>query len=252
MNNTIKLERPDPSAPVPAKPFPAVLPAIGWVILFLLLQLVAGLAAVAHAAGGFEPNAMVKAAQDLNLIALPTIWSLVLSELFLLGLLWLYLGRKGRFEAIQLNKWSDLSLVNTIILAVALIGLGLGFNWVYGEYIVPDVEMQEQLRRLFAAIPETLPNQILLFAAVALIAPLVEELLFRGLLQKSLSHHMPVWGAIAISAIIFGVMHMDLYAMPPLILMGAIFGVIYHLTGSLRVTILLHVLNNAAAVTLGG
>jgi membrane protease YdiL (CAAX protease family) len=254
MSNTVKLERPDPSVPVPEKAFPSILPAIGWVALFLLLQIIGGIAAVAIAVimngdPNLDPAAIM---QDYDLIALPMIWSIIIAELFLLGLFWLYLGRKGRARAIQLDKWSNLSLVNTVLLAVALIGAGLAFNWAYSEYIVPDIEVQAELRKLFAAIPETLPNQILLFAAVAVIAPLVEELLFRGLLQKSLSHRLPIWAAIAISALIFGVMHMDLYAMPPLILMGAIFGVIYHLTGSLRVTILLHMVNNAAAVTIGG
>jgi membrane protease YdiL (CAAX protease family) len=169
----------------------------------------------------------------------------------LLGLLWFYLSRKGRAEAIHLTKWSDLSLVKTFALAIALIGAGLAFNWAYSEYVVPNVEVQEELRKLFEAIPKTLTNQILLFAAVAVIAPLLEELLFRGLLQKSISHYLPVWAAIAISALIFGVMHMDFYAMPPLVMMGVIFGVLYHITGSLRVTILLHMINNAAALTLG-
>ena len=84
-----------------------------------------------------------------------------------------------------------------------------------------------------------------------MVAPLLEEILFRGLLQNSLSKQLPAWAAIALSAVIFGAMHMDYYAMPPLVLMGAIFGVIYHLTGSLRITILLHMINNAAALLLG-
>ena len=49
---------------------------------------------------------------------------------------------------------------------------------------------------------------------------------------------------------IFGAVHMDYYAMPVLAMMGVVFGVLYHLTGSLRVTILAHVINNAAALTL--
>jgi membrane protease YdiL (CAAX protease family) len=250
MSNTVTLER--PAAPPPAvKPFPGVWPSIGWVALFMVFQLIAGvgalMVAIAMDKSGRDPMVI---AQDMASFALPMIWGLVIVELILLGLLWLYLRKDGRMSAIQLDKWSDLSLAKTVLIAVALIGAGLAFNWAYSEYVVPDIKVQEDLRRLFAAIPSTLPNQILLFVAVAIIAPLLEELLFRGLLQKSLSHKLPIWAAIAISALVFGVMHMDFYAMPPLIMMGAIFGVIYHLTGSLRVTILLHLINNAAALTL--
>jgi membrane protease YdiL (CAAX protease family) len=235
-----------------AKPFPGIWPSIGWVVLFILLQVLAGVIAITIAVmtdgSGRE---MMELMQDLTVVALPTIWSLVVSSLLMLGLLWLYLRKGDRVSAIRLDRWSLMSLPKTIGLAAVLIGAGLGFNYGYGEYLVPNIEVQEELRKLFAAIPDTIPNSILLFAAVAVIAPLLEELLFRGLLQNSLAHKLPIWAAIALSALVFGAMHMDLYAMPPLVLMGAIFGVIYHLTGSLRVTIALHMINNAAALALG-
>jgi uncharacterized protein len=239
----------------PAKPFPRIWPAIGWVVLFIVLQLVAGVVAVSAA---MIPDLIAKGAAadaatmqpDLAAIALPMIISLVIAEIFLLFLLWLYLRKGERVAAIQLDKWSDLSLGKTILLAVGLIGLGFAFNYAYGAYVVPDVVVQEELRKFFAAIPGTVPNTILLFVTIAVIAPLVEELLFRGLLQKSLSHKLPIWAAIAISALVFGAMHGDFYAMPPLVIMGVVFGVIYHLTGSLRVNIALHMINNAAALLL--
>lgn len=251
MNETVNIEQPETSKPAVGKPFPGVWPSIGWVVAFMVFQLIAGVgalvAAIAMDKSGRDPAAIM---QDLSSFALPMIWGLVIVEIILLLLLWLYLRKDGRIAAIALDRWSDVSFMRTVLIAVVLIGAGLAFNWGYSEYVVPDIKVQEDLRKLFAAIPETLPNQILLFVAVALIAPLIEELLFRGLLQKSLSHKMPVWAAIAISALIFGAMHMDPYAMPPLVMMGAIFGVIYHLTGSLRVTILLHMINNAAALAL--
>jgi uncharacterized protein len=250
MNDTITLQRGE-TTPAAAKLFPGILASFGWVALFLILQVVAGVGALAAAiamdGSGRDPMAV---AQDLTAFALPMIWALVIVELFLLALLWLYLRKPERMAAIELDRWSQLPLLRTILIAVAMIGAGLTFNWAYSTYVVPDIAVQEELRKLFAAIPQTAMNNALLFAAVALIAPLLEELLFRGLLQKSLSHKMPVWAAIAISALVFGVMHMDFYAMPPLVMMGAIFGLIYHLTGSLRVTILLHMINNAAALTL--
>lgn len=250
MNQTVTLERPE-AAPPALKAFPSILPSFGWVALFLFLQLVAGVAALTAAiamdSSGRDP---MMVAQDMKVFALPMIWSLVVTEIFLLLLLWLYLRKGDRAGAIGLDRWSQLPLLRTVLIAVALIAGGLAFNWAYSEYVVPDIAVQEELRKLFAAIPDTPANTVLLFAAVAVIAPLLEELLFRGLLQKSLSHKMPIWAAIAISALVFGVMHMDFYAMPVLVMMGAIFGVIYHLTGSLRVTILLHMINNAAALAL--
>ena len=252
MNDTVTLERPASPEQAPTKLFPGIWPSIGWIASFLLLQVLAGVAALAYAvatdAGQREPMAVMT---DLTAFAVPMIWALVISELFLLALLWLYLRKGDRISAVHLNRWSELSLTNTVGIAVVLIGAGLAFNWAYGEYIVPNIEVQAELRRLFAAIPDTALNAVLLFVTIAVVAPLLEEVLFRGLLQNGLSKRLPVWAAIALSALVFGAMHMDLYAMPPLVLMGAIFGVIYHLTGSLRVTIVLHMINNAAALALG-
>jgi membrane protease YdiL (CAAX protease family) len=251
MSNTVTLERPAEHEPEVAKLFPGILPSIGWVAAFLLLQVVAGVAALGYALavdGGARPPLVVM--QDLSAFALPMIWALVITEIFLLGLLWLYIRKGDRMTAVHLDRWSKMPLILTIGIAAILIGTGLAFNWAYGEYIVPNIEVQAELRRLFAAIPDTLPNAILLFVTIAVVAPLLEEILFRGLLQNALSKRVPVWAAIGLSAVIFGAMHMDFYAMPPLVLMGAIFGVIYHLTGSLRVTIALHMINNAAALAL--
>jgi uncharacterized protein len=252
MSDTVILERPESLDPATQKMFPGVWPSIGWIASFLALQVVAGIAALTYAVvadgGARAPTAVM---QDLNAFALPMIWAVVISELFLLALLWLYLRKSDRLSAVHLNLWSKMSWYVTVSIAVVLIGAGLAFNWAYGAYVVPDVEVQAELRRLFAAIPDTFVNSVLLFVTIAMVAPLLEEILFRGLLQNALSKRLPVWAAIALSALVFGAMHMDFYAMPPLVLMGAIFGVIYHLTGSLRVTILLHMINNAAALALG-
>jgi membrane protease YdiL (CAAX protease family) len=110
--------------------------------------------------------------------------------------------------------------------------------------------MQQQLRKLFAALPDTIPNQIMLVTAIVLIAPLLEELLFRGLLQNALHRHLPTWAAILGAAAIFGAVHMDLHAFPALMAMGAVFGLLYYKTGSLRVTIIAHMANNGAALLL--
>jgi membrane protease YdiL (CAAX protease family) len=71
-----------------------------------------------------------------------------------------------------------------------------------------------------------------------------------GLLQNALARHLPVWAAILGAAAIFGAVHMDLHAFPALMAMGAVFGLLYHKTGSLRVTIIAHMANNGAALLL--
>ncbi len=239
------------------RPFPSIWVAIVAIVIYFVMQLLAGviaggIAIAQNATGDLTPDQIAALAMDMKIMALPTIWSLVASSVITLGGLWYYLSREGRANSIWLDRWSQMSLHSTLIWAVGLVGTGLLFNYAYETYAVPNVKMQEQLRALFAAIPDTTGNNILLFVAAAILAPVLEEILFRGLLQKSLANLMPLWAAIFISALVFAAMHLDFYAMPGLFVLGAIFGYLYHKTGSLRTNIVLHMVNNAAALAFGG
>jgi membrane protease YdiL (CAAX protease family) len=235
----------------PPRPFPGLWSSIGWVVLFFALQIIVGVATFAVAiAIDDSGRSLTDLSSDLTFLALPTIWGLVFASLIMVGLLWLYLRKHDRVAAIKLDRWSQISPGKTIGLAVLVIGAGLIFNYAYATYIVPDVEIQAMLNQLLKAIPDTMPNNVLLFVAIAVIAPVLEEVLFRGLLQNSLANRMPTWAAIAIASAVFGVAHLDFNAFPPLMAMGIAFGYLYHKTGSLLVNIAMHMVNNAAAMLL--
>ena len=232
--------------------FPSIWVSAIWIILFFVAQLIFGLLAVLVAVVlADDMEHALSQIGDLKYIALPTIWGLVASNAAISLGLWSYLSRNDRFAKIGFNRWSRIGLVKTLALAIAVIAGGLAFNYIYSEYIFKGVEMQKELKELFAAIPKTIPNNILLFLAVAIFAPLLEEFLFRGLLQNSLMPMMPAAAAILISAAIFAGVHMDKMAFAPIFVLGAAFGYLYHVTGSLRVCILMHMINNGAALAVG-
>lgn len=77
-----------------------------------------------------------------------------------------------------------------------------------------------------------------------IIAPLVEELLFRGCIFGDLKEIMPVWGAILLSAVFFGVYHGNLQQGIYAFLCGVILAVIYQLTDSFWMPVLFHALAN--------
>lgn len=84
-----------------------------------------------------------------------------------------------------------------------------------------------------------------------LVAPLVEELLFRGFLLPPLARRLGGRAGVAVSATLFGMMHFsDPQAVPPLIIMGAMLGALRLASGSLWPALLLHVGNNAVAFVL--
>lgn len=89
------------------------------------------------------------------------------------------------------------------------------------------------------------------YVVIAVFPALVEELLFRGVMQRlfiraSKSVHWGIW----LSAIVFSAIHMQFYGFLPRLLLGALFGYIVHHSASLWIGILLHFMNNAFALYL--
>ncbi len=86
------------------------------------------------------------------------------------------------------------------------------------------------------------------FLTIALLAPVLEELLFRGAIEgRLLQRWTNPWAGIMVSSLIFGVIHMNPAQIPFAFLMGLVFGWLYYRTGSLLPGIVGHVLNNSIA-----
>lgn len=77
-----------------------------------------------------------------------------------------------------------------------------------------------------------------------LLAPLFEELYFRGLLFPLLARRFGGWGAALFSSFIFAAIHGHLPSFAPLFLLAMALATAYTLTGSLGVAIAMHALFN--------
>jgi membrane protease YdiL (CAAX protease family) len=90
---------------------------------------------------------------------------------------------------------------------------------------------------------------LLVVGAVVVIgvAPVCEELFFRGVLFRVLRQRMPLWPAAIVDGILFGFVHGSLVIVPVLAVLGIVFCYVYERTGSLFPTIALHSLNNTVA-----
>ena len=84
--------------------------------------------------------------------------------------------------------------------------------------------------------------------SVSIFAPLFEEWLCRGLVLRGLLQKMKPGWAIAVSALFFAVLHMNPWQAIPAFLLGLLFGYVYYRTGSLKLTMLMHCVNNTLAV----
>jgi hypothetical protein len=88
----------------------------------------------------------------------------------------------------------------------------------------------------------------LLFLTASVAAPIFEELMFRGFMLPSLTRYLPVWGAIAVSSLLFAIAHLSLSEVLPLTTLGIILGVVYTRSRNLFSSIILHSLWNTGTL----
>jgi membrane protease YdiL (CAAX protease family) len=139
------------------------------------------------------------------------------------------------------------------------VGTGLGLLAIIGSTIIVSVLVAlsgseatpDQV--LTGDIAET-PSQLLLaIVAAVVLAPIAEELLFRGLLHRALRVRLSIVPATLISSVLFAIVHVDVALSQPLALVGltvvgAVLAIAYERTGSLLVPILIHAVHNAITI----
>jgi membrane protease YdiL (CAAX protease family) len=90
---------------------------------------------------------------------------------------------------------------------------------------------------------------LLLVLIVGVLAPVFEELFYRGLVQRAfLKHGFSPVVSIGATALVFGLSHMELLQLPGLVFAGLVFGVLAHRSGRLGPAITAHVAFNMVTV----
>jgi len=171
-------------------------------------------------------------------------------------------------EKANLNWTKQLSRVSgkNLALVIAMTVGGMLFNGLLmfwnSQMVLPEFlsgveqwmrDMETQLMELtnyltdFQSIPELLSGILV----IGVFAGVGEELFFRGLIQPKMqryfqSPHLGIW----ITAFIFSAIHLQFYGFLPRMFLGALFGYLYHYTGSLFYPILGHILNNTFTLLL--
>lgn len=89
---------------------------------------------------------------------------------------------------------------------------------------------------------------ILLFISVVILAPIVEEIVFRGIFFNLLNRRKSTLFAMVVSSLVFGLLHAQ--TMVPTAVIGFVLCFIYHRTGSLLLVMAGHMVNNLIAFSL--
>ena len=92
------------------------------------------------------------------------------------------------------------------------------------------------------------PGFLVFALVIAVGAPFVEELFYRGLLLRSLQRYLADGPAVVVSGLVFGGSHLELLQLPALVLVGVLLAVLVLRTGRLGPAIWCHVAFNTVTV----
>lgn len=178
---------------------------------------------------------------------------------------------------ISITNYLDLVLIANVALTLFSLAVILLIQYFYGSLketmSSPRLTLKDTAYSLGVGTAEVLASSsliVLLFAAglypeptpeflhiaaipivgltAIIVAPVVEEILFRGILLRRLLKYMPPFSAVLIQAALFSLFHMELFQLPYTFTFGVIVGYIFVWTRSLWLVMLVHFAANAFTV----
>jgi membrane protease YdiL (CAAX protease family) len=127
------------------------------------------------------------------------------------------------------------------LLFLNLLLLSLSIN-VALDPLTTAIPMPEFIEELFAMLTS---RDMWTFLTVGLTGPILEEVLFRGIILEGFLNRYRPGKAIFWSAFLFGLFHLNPWQFIPAFLIGLLLGYIYLKTRSLFPVIFIHVINNS-------
>jgi membrane protease YdiL (CAAX protease family) len=129
-------------------------------------------------------------------------------------------------------------------LVLTFLGMVLGtaalVEWNGGK--LPDSSAQETVEAFEKS--GSLAFRLMLGLMAVIIAPLTEELLFRGFLYGVIKSSTDRWFSAVFTALIFAIVHFHVGSAPQLFMLGLGLAVAYEQTGSLLVPVFMHAIFN--------
>lgn len=121
-----------------------------------------------------------------------------------------------------------------------------GYTALLKEYFGDEIKLQESIKTYQEANAVTIRVMIALSAIV--IAPLAEEIVFRGYIYTTTKRFSGPFFAAGFSSLLFGLVHFNITALIPLIFLALILTISYELSGSIWVPVSIHALFNASQI----
>ncbi|MEW5927348.1 MAG: CPBP family intramembrane glutamic endopeptidase [Gemmatimonadota bacterium] len=152
-------------------------------------------------------------------------------------------GERRRWATLRLRPLDRDAALGTLMAVPVLFALA----WSLGEVWTRLVPVPPETFRPFEALTRTAEGRLAVVLVAMVAAPIVEEFVFRGLVQRPLERRWGPAPAIAFTALLFALVHALPWVLPIHLLLGLAFGFVVYATRSVWAGVLLHAANNSLA-----
>ncbi len=151
-------------------------------------------------------------------------------------------------KSFRLSKPPKGTITLTILMSFSLMPLVDELDNLFTQFFPLPPFVEKYLGNALEALKiDTVGSFILMTLGAVIIAGISEEILFRGFFQKSLENELSPIKAVVFSSILFSIVHFSPQLLQ-IFLLGTLLGYMALRADSLYPSILLHIINNAAAV----
>jgi len=168
--------------------------------------------------------------------------------MFVCLFVWLYSARKSTWQTVKKDNLSYVKLLISIPIAMAMLGLVnlymLGFEYLSEQYPLLKNTLDEYIRNASIAQTSTGIESVGYYIGIGILIPIIEELIFRGIILGEFLSTMNADIAVFLSALVFGTMHMQPVQIGYALVCGLILGYAYLYSNSLYLSIIIHILFN--------
>lgn len=212
--------------------------AFGVAGLFVLITSVASVAVMKLLEMGFPALGVVRTA----------LLGMLVGQVVTLVLL---VYRERSLRRLENGQWQSPQLPRAIwgSWILAIVGFAAVSSEV-GNYLLQAWPMSKSFREAMAPLTDADEHWIMALLVGVVLGPLVEEVIFRGVVLRGLTATMGAWPAILWSAALFAMIHLNPWQGYHAFGLGVLFGWAYLRTGSLALCIVAHVVNNALSLFL--
>jgi uncharacterized protein len=210
--------------------YPTTLEAIHLIVLYVFLQSLIDF-----------PLALYDYQKDTNWLSNP--WISFISNFGIVVFIFSYGFRKAKnkFSEVFALKYFNLLLIIPVIILLPGLQYLVGLLNVAIEKVIPSPPW---FWELFNRIFENRFGFWGVFLKIAVLAPIIEESLFRGIIMHGLMKNYKSWYAILISGVLFSIFHLNPWQMTYTFFLGLFLGLLMVRSRSLPLCIIAHSINN--------